>query len=384
MSGNRLDDIAPAFRAAVERWPDAANLQQHYRELVRAWEGEGSSVIELIKSFLECVCWTVLNELGAEGLASSTPTTTELLARVLDALGLRHQRGVGPLGRVISAHNRLAEALNEYRNQDGSVAHGRDAFLDAIANRHMRVYLLSADSVIALILSAYDGREPNLRTTREPPERFRHLNERIDAGCTLDAEVDLEDGVLVVRIWAGTQTQEEAIELRVPPSELLYHLDRQAYISVLDVLQGAMPAEEEERTELVEEEAGESGEFVSEEEPAVPSEPVAEPVRQQLLDDYQGRFREKVHLLYEFVVHRLLGGRGDQKEQVHRFANTLLAKMEDLAVVDWSRRESKRAAVRVTLKRLIQIAAIDGLDEEAIEPLLDWLRREIENGNGHG
>ena len=164
MSGNRLDDIAPAFRAAVERWPDAPNLQQHYRDLARAWEGEGSSVIELIKSFLECVCWTVLNELGAEGPASSTPTTTELLARVLDALGLRHQRGVGPLGRVISAHNRLAEALNEYRNQDGSVAHGRDGFLDAISNRYTRVYLLSADSVIALILSAYDGREPNLRT----------------------------------------------------------------------------------------------------------------------------------------------------------------------------------------------------------------------------
>lgn len=384
MSGNRLDDIAPAFRAAVERWPDAANLQQHYRELVRAWEGEGSSVIELIKSFLECVCWTVLNELGAEGLVSSTPTTTELLARVLDALGLRHQRGVGPLGRVISAHNRLAEALNEYRNQDGSVAHGRDAFLDAIANRHMRVYLLSADSVIALILSAYDGREPNLRTTREPPERFRHLNERIDAGCTLDAEVDLEDGVLVVRIWAGTQTQEEAIELRVPPSELLYHLDRQAYISVLEALQGTVPSEEEDVTELVGEEEGEAVEAIPEEEPAVPSELAAEPVRQQLLDDYQGRFREKVHLLYEFVVHRLLGGRGDQAEQVYRFVNTLLAKMEDLAVVDWSRHEPKRAAVRVALKRLIRLADIDGLDEEAVEPLLDWLRREIENGNGHG
>ncbi|WP_054683381.1 abortive infection family protein [Rhodothermus marinus] len=138
MSGNRLDDIAPAFRAAVERWPDAPNLQQHYRDLARAWEGEGSSVIELIKSFLECVCWTVLNELDAPKPDSSTPTTSELLSCVLDALGLRNQRGVGPLGKVISGHNKLVEGLNELRNQDGSVAHGRDGFVDAIANRHMR------------------------------------------------------------------------------------------------------------------------------------------------------------------------------------------------------------------------------------------------------
>jgi len=144
---NLLDEIAPAFHAACERWPDAPNLKQHYMDLARTWEAEGSSVIELTKSFLEAVCWTVIRELGATPPDSSTPTTTELLSCVLDALGLRNQRGVGPLGKVISGHNKLAEGLNELRNQDGSVAHGRDGFLDAISSRHARVYLLSADSV---------------------------------------------------------------------------------------------------------------------------------------------------------------------------------------------------------------------------------------------
>jgi len=207
-----LDNIAPAFRAACERWPDAPNPQQHYMDLARTWEEEGSSVIELTKSFLEAVCWTVIRELGATPPDSSRPTTTELLSCVLDALGLRNQRGVGPLGKVISGHNKLAEGLNELRNQDGSVAHGKDGFLDAISSRHARVYLLSADSVIALILSAYDGKEPKLLTTREPPDRFRHLNQRIDAWCTLDAEVDMEEDVLVVRVLASAQTPDEAIE----------------------------------------------------------------------------------------------------------------------------------------------------------------------------
>ena len=382
-----LGTIAPAFRTACERWPDAPNLQQHYRDLARTWEEEGSSVIELTKSFLECVCWTVLNELDAPKPDSSTPTTTELLSCVLDALGLRNQRGVGPLGKVISGHNKLVEGLNELRNQDGTVAHGKDGFLDAISTRHARVYLLSADSVIALILSAYDGKEPNLRTTRESPERFRHLNQRIDVGCALDAEVDLEDGVLVVRVQAGTQPPEEAIELRVPPSELLYHLDRQAYVSVLEALGGRAPAEkEEEEEDTVEPDVAakrEPMEADPKEAPTAAPEPAPEPVKQQLLDDYEGRFREKVHPLYEFVVHCLLDSRDEQAEQVRRFVNTLLAEMEHLAVVDWSRREREQAAVRVALKRLLRLAAIEGLGSDAIESLLDWLRCEIENGKGN-
>lgn len=381
MSGNRLDDIAPAFRAAVERWPDAPNLQQHYRDLARAWEGEGSSVIELIKSFLECVCWTVLNELGASGPNSTKPNTHQILRSALDALGLSNHRGYGPFDDLISGLNKVTKSIDDLRRNDGSVAHGKDAFIDSIHPDVLRAYINAVDAIITTILYAYDGKTPNIRTTREPVTRWAHLNDRINLATSLEAQIDEEGSKMTVRIYCTAL--EEPIEMLLTPAELLYELYRDAYVEVLEALQEAMPAEEEESTELIEEEVGESGEFVSEEEPAVPSEPVAEPVRQQLLDDYQGRFREKVHLLYEFVVHQLLGGRGDQKEQVHRFVNTLLDEMEDLAVVDWSRREPKRAAVRVTLKRLIQIAAIDGLDEEAIEPLLDWLRREIENGNGY-
>ena len=376
-----LDDIAPAFRAACERWPDAQNLQQHYRDLARTWEEEGSSVIELVKSFLESVCWTVLKELGAPAPETSTPTTTELLSYVLNALGLRNQRGVGPLGKVISGHKKLAEGLNELRNQDGSVAHGKDGFLDAISGRHARVYLLSADAVVNLIISAYDGKEPNLLTTREPPDRFRHLNERIDSGCALDAEVDMEDGALVVRVRAGAQPPEEAIELRVPPSELLYHLDRQAYLSVLEALREVPPTEHEEETEPGVKEEAEAVEVTTEEVPVVPPEPASEPLRLHLLDVYQGRYREKAPSLYEFVIHSLLDGNNSRAQQVLRFVHTLLAEMEKLAVVDWAKRERERAAVRVALKRLIRLAAIDGLSAEQIEPLLDWLSREIEGGN---
>ena len=152
----------------------------------------------------------------------------------------------------------------------------------------------------------------------------------------------MEEGVLVLRVMAGAQTPDEVIELRVPPSELLYHLDRHAYKSVLDALgEGPIPAREEETEPVVEDEK-EAAEVVTEKEQIVPSVPPDETSRLQLLNDYQGCYRDKVTALYEFVIHNLLNGNDTQADQVLRFVNALLAEMENLAVVDWMKRPSMR------------------------------------------
>ena len=129
-------------------------MQAHYEDLARTFEENGSSLLELCKSFLEMVCITVVKELGGNLPASSTPTTTELLGCTLDTLGLRNERGASAFDKVISGHNKIADGLSEARNIDGSVAHGKDGFIDAISDRHTRVYLLSADTIISLILKA--------------------------------------------------------------------------------------------------------------------------------------------------------------------------------------------------------------------------------------
>jgi hypothetical protein len=61
---NHLDDIAPSFKAVTTRWPDAPNIQAHYADLASTFESNGSSLIELCKSFLEMVCITIVTELG--------------------------------------------------------------------------------------------------------------------------------------------------------------------------------------------------------------------------------------------------------------------------------------------------------------------------------
>ncbi len=363
---NALDDIAPSFYAAKCRWPDAPNIQAHYADLATTFEENGSSLLELSKSFLEMVCITVVNELGGNLPASSTPTTTELLACALDVLGLRNERGASQLSKIISAFNKIADGLSEVRNHEGSVSHGKDGFLDVMSDQNVRVYLLSTDAIISLILARYDGVDPSIMHTREGHDRYKHHNAKINAGAAVNAEID-EDGMLVLNFQAGALRKDEGPELRVPVSKLLYNLDRQAYVDVLDALQGAVqPGVEEE--------------ILYKMPSLLPTTEKAASPHFEALTEYSGWYVELVNPLYEHIVHSLLDGNDTQAVLIKNLTYTLLNGMENLGVVDWSTRDSTRSAVRVFVKRLLSLYAIEGLGSEAVEGIVNWLAGKIDGG----
>ncbi len=372
-----LDDIAPAFRDAKERWPDAPNMQAHYDDLVRSFETNGSSLIELCKSFLEMVCVTVLNELGGD--VPTNGSTTQYVVAALDKLGLRNTRGASAFDKVLSAHNKLADALTEVRNQEGSVAHGKDGFIDAMSDRHARVYLLSADTIISLILQAYDGIEPSILKTREPHNRFVHHNVKIDAGTQIEAQVD-EDGVIVLSFRAGSL--EDGFELRVSASELLYYLDRQAYVDVLEALRGIKTEVEEEGVEAGDtEDEYDEGQAVDE----LPAESAEQQQKTETrplepVTEYQGKYADKVTPLYEYIVHTILSGNEEDATQILNLTYTLLNSMEDLAVVDWQERHSTKSKVRLFVKKLSKLFSIDELERDSLDQIVEWLAVNIRGG----
>ncbi len=371
-----LDDIAPAFRAAATRWPDAPNIQTHYADLASTFESNGSSLIELCKSFLEMVCITIVTELGKDLPASSRPTTTEYLGCAMDALGIRNQRGSSALGTILSGYNKLTNGLSDIRNQEGTVGHGKDGFIDAISSRHARVYILSTDTIIALLLQAYDGVEPSILKTRESHSRFSHYNERIDAATQVEAKVD-EEGVVELSFHAGTL--EDGFDIRVPASELLYYLDRQAYVDVLDALRGIATQTEEEEIPEIEETTPEPEPAAKPEEAAVGhKETLARKL--QPVTDYQGKYAEQVSPLYDFVFHSILGGNSQYATQIQNLTYTLLSGMEDLAVIDWSKRSSTHAEVRLFLKKLIKLFSIEEIEESSIDRIVEWLAKRIPGG----
>lgn len=245
-----LDELAPNLRQAVARWPGAVSLAAHYEDLASTFEGNQNSVIELTKSFLESVCTTILWDEGIR--TDSDAKTTQLLKDASTAIGLVHTRGASRFDKVLSSYFRLTDAINDLRNNEGTVAHGKDGFLDVLCENHLRILVLTADAVVALLLGSLDGVEPNLLHTRRSYDTFEHFNRRIDAATSCVAEVvepepdgGANDGVgQVVVLEFTTRELRDGVSLVLRPSELLFSHDRNAYVEILNTAP-AYPRERE-------------------------------------------------------------------------------------------------------------------------------------------
>jgi len=331
-----LDELVPSYRRARDRWSDAPTLARHYDTIAEAYGGSGQSLIECVKSYIECVCRTIIADYGAA--VDSNASTTELLVAALDRLGLRNSRGASRFDRVLSAHNKLADALSDARNHDAPVAHGKDGFLDALASHHVRLYLLTGDTILSLLLGALDGSEPNLIHTREPYERFDHFNSAIDSVVGVKADVD-DDGVVVLEF--RTPVLSEGLKLRVEPSRLLYGLDRGAYVEILESLPSTFEVEEA------------TDEPRAEDSSALPPLAIAAtaPLHPQIVESYVGRFAG-----LKPGLEKLLFNQGVPNSVASRVLDSLLAAFDDAAVLDWQHREPMRARVLVSLKRVLKSA----------------------------
>src|ERR1039458_7732068 len=189
-----FDAFVPQFRRAKERWPDAPTLAAHYANLIESYEGSGHGIIASSRSFIDCFCRTILNEFGKPEPPSDSKTTY-LLGEALKTLGLENSRGASKLDSILSAHNKMADALSAMRNQHDPIAHGKDGFLDTLTTNEYRAFLVTADTILALLLAACEGTEPDLRYTREPYERFARFHDRVDQATSIDADVDADGDV---------------------------------------------------------------------------------------------------------------------------------------------------------------------------------------------
>ena len=92
-----FDAFVPQFRRARERWQEAPTLATHYDSVVKSYESNAYGIIASVKSFIECVCLTVLGEFGKT--VPSDASTTSLLSEALRTLGLDSGRGASKVGK---------------------------------------------------------------------------------------------------------------------------------------------------------------------------------------------------------------------------------------------------------------------------------------------
>lgn len=351
----------PNYRRASERWPQAPALLRYHEAISNCIAGDGHGVVEHVKSFIECVCITILGEFG-EPLPSSVPTSTELLVAALKPLGLQNSRRASKLDKVLSAFNRLSDALSEMRNENGPVAHGKDGFLDVIEEDHARAFLHAGDAIVGLLLNALEGKQPNLLFTREPYERFKHLCDRIDRSVGIEAEIDDEGAgpmlVLSLSIFGRT----EKLELRIEPSRLLYGIDRTAFVGVLsdapETLEGGDEGAEDETLPIITP--------APEPETSTHTEPPAVIV----VGQYAGVFANLRDGLRAFVI-----SEGIKTEPTDELVNSLLATAESNSGVDWQTRENLQARMKIGFRRVLGKEGVDPSKiTDASERLLTWLK----------
>jgi len=360
-----LDIRAPNYSRAQQRWPEAATLAKCYEELNACFDRGGQGLVEHAKSFIESVCLTIMAELR-EPMPSSNPSTTELLVAALSPLGLRNTRGASKLDKVLSGFNKLADALSDMRNENGPVAHGKDAFVDALTADHARAFLYAGDAILSVLLNAFEGKQPDLTSTREPYGNFPHLNERIDRMVSVEARID-EDGEHPIVVFSvATGIRGEAIELRVEPSRLLYGIDRSAYIEVLRTADVVIAVAEDVPMEP-------EGQIDSDKASSAWSASAA-----LLLTDVIRTYEGPLHALRPGLVDFLVAEGVDptgQAEGGARLLDSLLATAEQHLGLDWTQRESLQARLKVAFKRVLVQFGVPPLNAPRVaDRLMTWLR----------
>jgi hypothetical protein len=355
-----FDDFTPNFLKAKERWLDAPLLASHYDAIVESYKGSGHDIIATSKSFVECVCRIILGEFGKPEPASDS-NTTYLLSRALKAVGLANTKGASRLDDILTAHNKMADALSFVRNNYDAGAHGKDGFLDTLNTNECRAYLITADSLVAILLGAYEGREPDLRFTREPYERFAHLHDRVDRSVSIRASIDSDSGADTLVVVFSSQYLPDEIELRLEPSELLYALDRTAYLELL--VSSSLPTQEEQ-------EEVPAVEAIAEAVPAVAVSTSSSTA--QIVVTYDGQLSALKGALDAQLL--TMGGLESALGTANTsFRDSLLATAEQHIGLDWNERLPMRAAMKVGIKRICLRFGIDPIRaEQNSETLTGW------------
>lgn len=333
-----LESVAPNYLRARDRWPEASMLATYYDRLDECVAGTGAGLLESVKSYVECVCLTVLNESGRAS-EKDKPSTTELFLAALQALGVEHPRRPAPLGTLLSGFSKIADGLNAIRNSEGYLAHGKDAYYEAIAVDHARAYLHAGDIMIGTILGALEGRAPDLKYTRDPYENFRWHHDRIDSSISVQVEVESEaEPVIVLRVATGAAL--DPIELRLEPSRVLFGVDRDAYLEVLKAVGGGVP-------ELAETEAVSRASIAPTEAPVGPPGPVA---------IFSSEYVGELGAVRDGVAD-LLGDCATATRRrdgvTERLLDSVLATAEANAAVDWRMRVSVESRMEVGIKRVL-------------------------------
>lgn len=360
----KLEYLVPYYKAAKDNWPSAKNLDRLYSALELSYQNDSVGLIEHIKSFIESICLTILTDYG-ESIENSTPTTTEILSNTLRIIGLENTRGISKIDKVLSGYNKIADGISEMRNETGILAHGKDGFIDTIEKEHLRSFLFAGNSILCLLLAALEGKEPDIRYTREPYERFSRFNSLIDDAVSTRVSID-EDQKLILVDFIHEQS-ENIIPLILEPSRVLYSIDREAYIEFMEISKTTiLDAEIEEKFDKPLR--------------SIDHKPIIDNETQKdsislIYDEYEGVYDI---YLQEFVRYLKSIIEFDNENSYMKIASSVFSLLEDYEYPEWKSRDVLKAKIITSIKRIISHFDKELITAKEIsEKIFFWLKTNI-------
>ncbi len=360
-----FDRLVPYYRMATEKWPEAHSLKKMFSSLVSCYEKEQIGLIEHIRAYIESVCLTIFTDYGVE-IEKSSPTTTDLLSQLWRLLGFENTKGISKIDKIISGYNKISDAISEMRNETGVISHGKDGFFEIMQKEHMRSFLLAGDSILCLIFSALDGKEPDLKYTREPYERFGRFNNLIDDSILCRSSSDEDESTIILDFYHEQNGSE--IQLRVEPSRLLFNLDRDAYIELMEISTPKKIEEEIEeipKTTLIDRMPTSS----EERQPDIDLEEI------KLIKVYDGIY---IDYLFEFVRYLTSIFPETKRAELDGLANAILNHLEIYQYPEWKSRDVLNAKIVITIKRLLRLFDVIYADYDVANKIFYWLKTNIE------
>jgi len=336
-----------------------------YSSLLLCYQNEQIGLIEHIKAYIESVCLTIFSDYGVE-IEKSSPTTSDLLSQLWRILGFENTKGVSKIDKLISGYNKISDAIIEMRNETGIVSHGKDGFFEVMQKEHMRSFLLAGDSILCLIFSALDGKEPDIKYTREPYERFIRFNTIIDDSVLCRANTDEDEKIIILDFYHEQNSSE--IQLRVEPSRLLFNLDRDAYIELMEV---STPQKIDELLEKTPENFLVEEATVAFEEK--PKNYEFEELRQ--IGKYEG-----IYLDYYLEFKRYLNSVIPEikKNELDKLTSAILNHLEIYQYPEWKSREVLKAKIMTAIKRFLLFFGIFCEEYDIPEKIFYWLKTNIQ------
>lgn len=236
-----VEDWCPSIREFCRYWQHAPTLQMTFQALENALKQENDACIGAAKGFVECACKVLITELDDPSnpetsrpdnvLNKAAPALSEYLSTTVRMLNLSGGRN-DAFNKIISAHNKLAESLNKFRNEADPASHGKNGFVERLSKHHHRIAVLSADSIIAYLHGAYQLRELDPRGSLEPYERFEPANSRIDSTVLMELVDDSDDATNFIVRFGDRDREGRPMTARV--SQLLFAVDRNLYKEAQD------------------------------------------------------------------------------------------------------------------------------------------------------